>query len=75
MGTVGTMTHARTQAIQAVVDRTSSYQDGAPEGTVEAELRAGFAAAGVDVTDDELRLLAEAIEDRHGAVDVTEVLP
>jgi NAD(P)-dependent dehydrogenase (short-subunit alcohol dehydrogenase family) len=69
------MTHERTQAIQAVVDRTSSYQDGAPEGTVEAELRNGFAAAGVDVTDDELRSLAEAIEDRHGAVDVTEVLP
>ncbi len=69
------MTHERTQAIQAVVDRTSSYQDGAPEGTVEAELRNGFAAAGVDVTDDELRLLAEAIEDRHGAVDVSEVLP
>jgi len=69
------MTHERTQAIQAVVDRTSSYQDGAPEGTVEAELRNGFAAAGVDVTDDELRLLAEAIEDRHGAIDVSEVLP
>jgi hypothetical protein len=57
------------------VDRTSSYQDGAPEGTVEAELRDGFAAAGVEVTDDELRLLAEAIEDRHGAIDVTDVLP
>jgi hypothetical protein len=69
------MTHERTQAIQAVVDRTSSYQDGAPEGTVEAELRDGFAAAGVEVTDNELRLLAEAIEDRHGAIDVTDVLP
>ncbi len=60
--------------MQAVVDRTSSYQDGAPEGTVEAELRDGFAAAGVEVSDDECRQLAEAIEDRHGAVDVTEVL-
>jgi hypothetical protein len=68
------MTDEKTQAMQAVVDRTSSYQDGAPEGTVEAELRDGFAAAGVEVSDDERRKLAEAIESRHGAVDVTEVL-
>jgi hypothetical protein len=68
------MTHEKTEAIQAVVDRTSSYQDGAPEGTVEAELRDGFEAAGVEVSDDDRRKLADAIESRHGAVDVTEVL-
>ena len=43
------MTDERNEAIQAVVDRVSSYQDGAPEGTVEKELRDGFTEAGVDV--------------------------
>ncbi len=36
------------QAIQAVVDRVSSYQDGAPEGTVGRELADGFAEAGLE---------------------------
>jgi hypothetical protein len=67
------MSNEKTEAIQAVVDRTSSYQDGAPEGTVEAELRDGFAAAGVEVSDDDRRKLADAIESRHGNVDGTEV--
>ena len=35
------------EAIQAVVDRVSSYQDGAPEGTVARELRDGLAEAGL----------------------------
>ena len=68
------MSDERTEAIQAVVDRVTSWQDGAPEGTVENELRKGFGEAGVDVTDDDVRTLAEAIEDRHGAVSVEEVL-
>jgi hypothetical protein len=68
------MSDERTEAMQAVVDRVTSWQDGAPEGTVEDELRKGFTAAGVDVTDDDVRTLAEAIEDRHGAVSVEEAL-
>jgi hypothetical protein len=64
----------RVQAIQAVVDRVTSWQDGATEGTVEQELRDGFGEAGVDVTDDEVRRLADAIQDRHGAVSAQEVL-
>jgi hypothetical protein len=64
----------RVQAIQAVVDRVSSWQDGATEGTVEQELRDGFADAGVDVGDDEVRKLAEAIQGRHGAVSAQDVL-
>ena len=68
------MSDERTEAIQAVVDRVSSWQDGAPEGTVEDELRKGFSEAGVDVSSEDTRALADAIEDRHGAVQVDEVL-
>ena len=62
------------EAIQAVVDRVTSWQDGATEGTVESELRDGFSEAGVDVADDDVRKLADAIQDRHGAVSAQEVL-
>jgi hypothetical protein len=68
------MTEEKTEAMQAVVDRVTSWQDGAPEGTVEAELRDGFAQAGVDVDDADVTKLADAIESRHGAVQVTDVL-
>jgi hypothetical protein len=68
------MTEEKTEAMQAVVDRVTSWQDGAPEGTVEAELRSGFDQAGVEVDDDDITKLADAIESRHGAVHVTEVL-
>ena len=64
----------RTEAIQAVVDRVSSYQDGAPEGTVEAELRNGLADAGVELEDRHVTALAEAVEAEHGNVSVSDVL-
>ncbi|MGD9959415.1 hypothetical protein [Nocardioides sp.] len=66
---------ARTQAIQAVVDRVSSYQDGAPEPTIEAELRSGLQEAGVDLNERELAALTKAIESAHGNVSVADVLP
>jgi len=64
----------RLEAIQAVVDRVTSWQDGATEGTVEEELRRGVQQVGVDLTDAEIRKLADVIEDRHGAVNAAEVL-
>ena len=64
----------RAAAIQGVVDRVSSYQDGAPEGTVAAELRSGLAAAGIDLDDRDVTALAEAIEAEHGSIDVADVL-
>lgn len=73
-GYADTMSDERMEAVQAVVDRVSSYQDGAPEGTVEKELRAGFAESGVEVSDDEVRRLAEAIESEHGSVSASDVL-
>ena len=68
------MSNEKTEAMQAVVDRIGSYQDGAPEGTVEQELTNGFVEAGVEVADDDVRRLAEAIEDKHGTIDVKDVL-
>ncbi len=68
------MTDEKMEAIQAVVDRVTSWQDGATEGTVETELRKGFSEAGVDVGDDDVTRLAEAIESEHGAVRAAEVL-
>jgi hypothetical protein len=62
------------EAIQNVVDRVTSWQDGATEGTVEDELVKGFDEAGVDVSSDDVTTLASAIEDEHGTIDAAEVL-
>ena len=64
----------RNEAIQAVVDRVSSYQDGAPEGTVETELTAGLGEVGIQLDPADVRTLAEAIETEHGGVSVADVL-
>ena len=62
------------EAVQNVVDRVTSWQDGAPEGTVESELRKGLDEAGVTLGEQEVSSLASAIEDEHGAIDASEVL-
>lgn len=62
------------EAIQAVVDRVSSYQDGAPEGTVAKELRDGLNEADVEVGDDDQKRLVDAIEADAGEVSAAEVL-
>ncbi len=62
------------EAVQAVVDRVTSWQDGATEGTVAEELRKGFGEAGVEVSEEEVTRLADAIEDEHGAVRAADVL-
>ncbi|MEO9323528.1 hypothetical protein ABFT23_08570 [Nocardioides sp. C4-1] len=68
------MTDERTEAIQAVVDRVTSYQESATESTVEKELREAFAETDVDVSDDELARLVGAIEKADQPVDVAQVL-
>lgn len=65
---------ARLEAVQAVVDRVTSWQDGAEEGTVESELRRGLADAGVDLDDREVSALVEALEKPDHAVHVRDVL-
>jgi hypothetical protein len=42
---------AQVEAVQGVVDRVASWQDGATEETVRDELRKGLAEAGVTVPD------------------------
>jgi hypothetical protein len=71
-----TSTHdsAQLEAIQAVVDRVTSYQDGATEGTVEHELRNALGETDVSLSDDDVVKLASAIEDAHGAVDAATIL-
>jgi hypothetical protein len=68
------MENEKLEAVQAVVDRVTSWQDGATEGTVEEELRKGAAEVGVELSDDDITRLADAIESRHGAVHASEVL-
>lgn len=68
------MDNDKLEAVQAVVDRVTSWQDGATEGTVEEELRKGASEVGVDLSADEVTRLADAIESRHGAVHASEVL-
>lgn len=68
------MSNERTQVIQAVVDRMTSYQDGAPEGTVEKELRAALAETDVEASDADVAALVSAIEAGEGKVAVDEIL-
>jgi hypothetical protein len=68
------MDNDKLEAIQNVVDRVSSYQDGAPEGTVEKELRAGLDEAGVELDDPQVSSLAAAIEENPGEVTASDVL-
>lgn len=68
------MSNERTEAVQAVVDRITSYQDGAPEGTVEKELRDALTETDVDLTDAQISKVVAAIESGEGTVDVSSVL-
>lgn len=68
------MSNDELEAVQAVLDRVTSYQDGAPEGTVERELRDGLAEAGVTLSDEDVRKLADAVSSEHGAVQAADVL-
>ncbi|HCB07358.1 MAG TPA: hypothetical protein PLZ93_02600 [Nocardioides sp.] len=61
-------------AIQNVVDRVTSWQDGATESTIEDELRKGVAEVGVALDDADIATLASAIETEHGRVVASDVL-
>ena len=61
-------------AVQAAVDRVTSWQDGATEGTVEAELRKSLDEVGVTLDQDEFDKVHAAIEEHKGTTDVSEVL-
>jgi len=62
------------ETIRAVVDRVSSYQDGATEGTVESELREGFDEAGVDVSERHVEALVNQINEDADDVSLEDLL-
>ncbi len=68
------MSNESREAVQIVVDRINSWQETAPEGTIETELRKGLGEAGVEVADDDVTRLVEAIESSDGPVSVDDVL-
>jgi hypothetical protein len=68
------MDNDKIEAIQAVVDRVSSYQESAPDGTVEKELREAVGEAGLELSDSEMTALAGAIEKDGGQVSAADVL-
>ena len=60
-------------ALQGVVERVASYQEAAPDGTVEKELREALASTDLELSDDEIRTLTEAIEARDKSTDTVDV--
>ena len=68
------MTDERTEAVQAVVDRITSYQATATDGTVEKELREALTEAGVDLSDDEVTRILDAVDKSEERVDVADLL-
>jgi hypothetical protein len=68
------LTADQLDALQFVVNRVGAYQDGAPEGTVEKELRKGLDEADLSLEESQVTALAEAIESADGTVDASSVL-
>lgn len=68
------MDNEKIEALQGLVERVGSYQEGAPEGTIEKELRSALAETDLELTDDQVTRLAEAIDAEDGIVDVAAVL-
>lgn len=67
------LTDEQITAVQGVVDRVNSYQETAPEGTVESHLRGGLGEAGIELTDDQVAALTHEIE-ANGSADASQVL-
>jgi hypothetical protein len=68
------LTADQLDALQFVVNRVGAYQDGAPEGTVEKELRKGLDEADLSLEESQVTALAAAIESADGTVDASSVL-
>jgi len=65
---------ARTEAVQAVVDRVAAWQHGATDSTVLDEVRKGLTEVGVDLDEATVNSLADAIEADDGPVDAADYL-
>ena len=60
---------AKVAALQAVVDRLASWQDGAEEKTLRQELDEGLDEAGIDVGDDVRERIVEHLRGDASHVD------
>ena len=60
---------AKVAALQGVVDRLASWQDGAEEKTLRQELDEGLAEAGIDVADDVRERIIEHLRQDAAHVD------
>jgi len=56
----------RVEALQAAVDRVVSYEESAPRETIRTELDGAVSQAGLDVPDDVLERLTDAIDTGDG---------
>jgi hypothetical protein len=68
------LSHDQITAVQAAVDRVSSWQDGATEGTLEDELRTALDEVGVSLDDDQFGKVLTALEEHKGTTDAHAVL-
>ena len=64
---------ARIEALQAVVDRVTSWQESAPEGTVRDELDAGLDEVGLDLDERTRERIVDRIRDDE-RIDVRSLL-
>ena len=60
---------AKVAALQGVVDRLASWQDGAEEKTLREELDEGLQEAGIDVDDDVRGRIVEHLRENPEHVD------
>jgi hypothetical protein len=60
---------AKVAALQAVVDRLASWQDGAEEKTLRQELDEGLDEAGIDVEEDVRERIVEHLREDASHVD------
>ena len=65
----------KVEAVQAVVDRITSWQDGATEETVRDELVQGLADADLDVPDDFVEEVVRRVREGSEHFDVEPLLP
>lgn len=60
-------------ALQGVVERVASYEETAPQGTIEEKLRNAIADTDLEVSDAEITTIAEAIDARDHSTDTVDV--
>lgn len=58
-------TEAKTEALRNVVDRVTSWQESATDGTIREELDSALAEVGIDLTDAQREAVTQHISDGH----------